>query len=780
MSSAPISVLVIGGGGREHALAWKLAQSAKVARVYVAPGNGGTATLNKVENVAIKDTDLDALVSFAQSKNVALVVPGPEAPLVIGVADRFKKAGIPCFGPSAYAAQLEGSKAFSKDFMARHAIPTAEYRTFTDYDQAVAYVRSVPHRVVLKASGLAAGKGVLLPATTDEALAGLKTMMVDRAFGDAANEVVVEEHLDGEECSVLAFSDGHTVIAMPPAQDHKRALDNDLGPNTGGMGAYAPAPVGTPAVLAAVQTQVLQRTIDGIRREGHPFVGILYAGIMVTKNGPKVLEFNVRFGDPETQVLLPLLSSDLADVMLAACNGALDSVTVEFAKDQAACTVIAASGGYPDAYAKGLPITVGTVPKNATVFHAGTAVQNGKLVTSGGRVLTVTAVASDLKAAVASAYDGIKQVKFDKMHYRTDIAHRAMNRSAKPTTSYADAGVSIDNGNLLVDTIKPCVKATRRPGADADIGGFGGLFDLAAAGYDAKDTLLVSATDGVGTKLKIALATGIHDTVGIDLVAMNVNDLVVQGAEPLLFLDYYACGKLEVPVAAAVVKGIAAGCTDAGCALVGGETAEMPSMYADGDYDVAGFTVGAVRRDQVLPRMDLMQAGDVILGLSSSGVHSNGFSLVRHVLKMNGLGFDAPCPFDTNFKTIGEALLVPTRIYVKPLLPVLRQGLVKGLSHITGGGFPENIPRVLPKDLGVKIDGKAWTLPPVFKWLQQAGNIAPSEMLRTFNCGVGMILVVEKNKVKDVQKLLPEAFVMGEMVRRETLGGKAVVVENFA
>ncbi|KNE73259.1 phosphoribosylamine-glycine ligase [Allomyces macrogynus ATCC 38327] len=691
--SAPISVLVIGGGGREHALAWKLAQSAKVARVYVAPGNGGTATLNKVENVNIKDTDLDALVAFAQTKNVALVVPGPEAPLVIGAADRFKKAGIPCFGPSAYAAQLEGSKAFSKDFMARHAIPTAEYRTFTDYDQAVAYVRSVPHRVVLKASGLAAGKGVLLPATTDEALAGLKTMMVDRAFGDAANEVVVEEHLDGEECSVLAFSDGHTVIAMPPAQDHKRALDNDMGPNTGGMGAYAPAPVGTPAVLAAVQEQVLQRTIDGIRREGHPFVGILYAGIMVTKNGPKVLEFNVRFGDPETQVLLPLLSSDLADVMLAACNGALDSVQVEFAKDQAACTVIAASGGYPDAYAKGLPITVGTVPKNATVFHAGTAVQNGKLVTSGGRVLTVTAVASDLKAA---------------------------------------------------------------------------------------DTLLVSATDGVGTKLKIALATGIHDTVGIDLVAMNVNDLVVQGAEPLLFLDYYACGKLEVPVAAAVVKGIAAGCTDAGCALVGGETAEMPSMYADGDYDVAGFTVGAVRRDQVLPRMDLMQPGDVIMGVASSGVHSNGFSLVRHVLKMNGLGFDAPCPFDKNFKTIGEALLVPTRIYVKPLLPVLRQGLVKGLSHITGGGFPENIPRVLPKDLGVKIDGKAWTLPPVFKWLQQAGNIAPSEMLRTFNCGVGMILVVDKSKVKDVQKLLPEAFVMGEMVRRDALGGKAVVVENFA
>ncbi|KAI9179155.1 Bifunctional purine biosynthetic protein ade1 [Blastocladiella emersonii ATCC 22665] len=782
MSAAPFNVLLIGSGGREHALAWKLAQSASVAHVYVAPGNGGTASgLAKVSNVAIKETDLDALVSFAASNGVGLAVPGPEVPLVAGIADKFRAAGIPCFGPSAYAAQLEGSKAFSKDFMARHHVPTAEYRTFTDYDQAVAYVRSVSHRVVIKASGLAAGKGVLLPTTTDEALAGLKEMMVDRAFGDAANQVVVEEFLEGEEVSVLAFSDGHTVVAMPPAQDHKRALDGDQGLNTGGMGAYAPAPVATPAVLNAIHSQVLQRTVDGIRREGHPFVGILYAGLMVTPRGDvKTLEFNVRFGDPETQVLLPLLESDLAHVMLACTRGCLDAVKVDFSS-AAACTVIAASGGYPGNYAKGHAISIGSVPAGVTVFHAGTAAQGTGYVTSGGRVLAVTAVDSALASAVSRAYDGLKQVKFQDMHFRTDIAHRALRRAAAPKqgASYADAGVSIDNGNALVEQIKPLVKATRRPGSDADIGGFGGLFDLAAAGYDAKDTLLVSATDGVGTKLKIALSTGIHDTIGIDLVAMNVNDLIVQGAEPLLFLDYYACGKLDVNVAADVIKGVARGCAESGCALVGGETAEMPGMYSHGDYDVAGFTVGAVPRSQVLPRLDDMAAGDVLLGLTSSGVHSNGYSLVRHVVKLAGLDFDSPCPFATNppAPTLGHALLVPTRLYVKPLLPVVRAGLIKGMSHITGGGFPENIPRVLPKHLAAVIDGSAWTLPPVFQWLRETGNIAGPEMLRTFNCGIGMILVVSPDKVAAVRELLPEVITIGQLAQRT---GESVIVNNFA
>jgi phosphoribosylformylglycinamidine cyclo-ligase len=310
---------------------------------------------------------------------------------------------------------------------------------------------------------------------------------------------------------------------------------------------------------------------------------------------------------------------------------------------------------------------------------------------------------------------------------------------AKNALSYADAGVDIDAGNRLVDMIKPLVKATRRPGADADIGGFGGVFDPKAAGYT--DPLLVAANDGVGTKLKVAIDTGIHDTVGIDLVAMCVNDLIVQGAEPLFFLDYFATGKLDPQEAATVVAGIAQGCRIAGAALIGGETAEMPGLYKAGDYDLAGFAVGAVERTGLLPRPDVAE-GDVLLGLASSGVHSNGFSLVRKIVELSGLGFDAPAPFAPEL-SLGRALLEPTRIYVKPLLAAIRAtGAIKAMAHITGGGFVDNIPRVLPDALAAAVDLDAVTVPAVFGWLAKTGGVAEHEMLRTFNCGVGMIVVV--------------------------------------
>jgi phosphoribosylformylglycinamidine cyclo-ligase len=305
--------------------------------------------------------------------------------------------------------------------------------------------------------------------------------------------------------------------------------------------------------------------------------------------------------------------------------------------------------------------------------------------------------------------------------------------------TYAQAGVDIDAGNRMVDLIKPLVRATARPGADAEIGGFGGLFDLKRVGY--RDPILVAATDGVGTKLKIAVDTGRHDTIGIDLVAMSVNDLVVQGAEPLFFLDYYACGKLEPEVGAAVVAGISLGCREAGCALIGGETAEMPGVYQGDDYDLAGFAVGVVERDGVLPRNDIAE-GDVILGLASTGVHSNGYSLVRKVVEKTGLSWTAPAPF-TSGQSLGEAILTPTRIYVKSCLAAIRgTKAVKGLAHITGGGFPDNIPRVLPDGLGARINLAEVPVPPVFQWLASEGGIAENEMLRTFNCGIGMIVVV--------------------------------------
>ncbi|MBY3132478.1 phosphoribosylformylglycinamidine cyclo-ligase [Rhizobium laguerreae] len=342
-----------------------------------------------------------------------------------------------------------------------------------------------------------------------------------------------------------------------------------------------------------------------------------------------------------------------------------------------------------------------------------------------------------------------------------------MSQSGKNGLTYSDAGVDIDAGNLLVEKIKPAVRSTRRPGADGEIGGFGGLFDLKAAGFT--DPVLVAANDGVGTKLKIAIDADYHDTVGIDLVAMCVNDLVVQGAEPLFFLDYFATGKLDPDQGAAIVGGIAAGCREAGCALIGGETAEMPGMYSSGDYDLAGFAVGAAERGKLLPSGDIAE-GDVILGLASSGVHSNGFSLVRKIVELSGLDWDAPAPF-TEDKKLGEALLEPTRIYVKPLLKAIREtGAIKALAHITGGGFPENIPRVLPKHLAAEIDLAAVKVPAVFSWLAKTGGVEAKEMLRTFNCGVGMIAVVAGENVAMVSAALEAegetVVTLGRMIAR--------------
>ncbi len=332
-------------------------------------------------------------------------------------------------------------------------------------------------------------------------------------------------------------------------------------------------------------------------------------------------------------------------------------------------------------------------------------------------------------------------------------------------TSYKEAGVDIDAGNELVELIKPLAKSTKRIGADAQLGGFGGLFDLAACKY--KDPILVSANDGVGTKLMLAFQTGVHNTIGIDLVAMCVNDLVVQGAEPLFFLDYFATGGLDVSTARDVIKGIAMGCKEAGAALIGGETAEMPGMYAKGHYDLAGFAVGAVERDKILPSNNIKE-GDIIIGIASSGIHSNGFSLVRHIIKKSGLEYSANAPFAEG-TTLGDALLTPTRIYVKSCLALCKENLVKGFAHITGGGFIDNIPRILPDNLGASIKSDSWEILPVFKWLQKQGNISDSEMLRTFNCGIGMIAVVEKSSCQRAIDLLikhrEKPTIIGQIIR---------------
>lgn len=422
-----MKVLVIGGGGREHALAWQAAQSASVDKVYCVPGNPGIAQI--AECVPMDICDNDALTAFALENKIDLTIVGPEVPLANGVVDAFRAKGLAIFGPTQAAAQIEGSKSFAKDLMKKYGIPTAAFEVFTEAEAAKAYIVEQGAPIVIKADGLAAGKGVVVAMTLDEALEAVDMMMCDHAFGTAGCQVVVEEFLTGEEASILTFCDGSTIVPMISSQDHKRAYDNDEGPNTGGMGTYAPAPVVTEDILARVQKEILEPTVAAMKAEGIPYTGCLYAGLMITENGPKVIEFNARFGDPETQVVLPLLDSDMAEIMMACVNGTLADLDIKW-KDEAAVCVVMAAGGYPQGYRKGDVISGldEAAQQGAIVFHAGTASKDGSIVTNGGRVLGVTAVGSDIQKAVDNAYQAVKTIHFDDVHYRNDIAYRAIAR----------------------------------------------------------------------------------------------------------------------------------------------------------------------------------------------------------------------------------------------------------------------------------------------------------------------------------------------------------------
>ncbi|WP_374249467.1 phosphoribosylamine--glycine ligase [Thermomonas sp.] len=425
-----MKVLVIGSGGREHALAWKLAQSTRVTEVIVAPGNAGTATEAKCRNVAVKVADLDGLLALAQHEAVALTVVGPEVPLVAGVVDRFRAAGLRIFGPTAAAAQLEGSKAFAKDFLARHGIPTAFYEVHVEVDAALAYVRAKGAPIVIKADGLAAGKGVIVAMSLDEAEAAVRDMLSGNAFGDAGARVVIEEFLDGEEASFISMVDGHAALPMATSQDHKRVGDGDTGPNTGGMGAYSPAPVVTPAVHARVMREVVNPTVQGMLADGIPFTGFLYAGLMIDASGaPKVIEFNVRFGDPETQPVMLRLQSDLVELLEAAIDGRLDAVEAQW-DPRPALGVVMASKPYPDTPVSGEVISgLDAVPASAKVFHAGTALDSdGNVVSAGGRVLCVTALGASVSEAQRNAYAGVDAIRWTHAFHRSDIGWRAITR----------------------------------------------------------------------------------------------------------------------------------------------------------------------------------------------------------------------------------------------------------------------------------------------------------------------------------------------------------------
>jgi phosphoribosylamine--glycine ligase / phosphoribosylformylglycinamidine cyclo-ligase len=769
-----MNVLILGSGGREHALAWKLAQSPHPIHLFCLPGNAGTSQVGT--NLSGQADDVKYVVDIARTQKIDLVLVGPETPLAAGVADALGEAGIPVFGPIAAAAQIESSKAFAKSFMQRHKLPTAHSEVFDNFESAIAYMNPSsmrgsaisPTSIVIKASGLASGKGVFLPETNEDVYETLHALLVQGSLGGAGREILIEERLRGREVSVLAFTDGYTILPMPPVQDHKRLLDEDQGPNTGGMGAYAPSPACPPEMLQIVIDTILQPTVAGLRSQGIPFIGVLYAGLMLTESGPKLLEFNCRFGDPETQVIIPLLASDLLEILLACTKGHLNEIAplVRWHPGAAAC-IVAAAPGYPANPITGQQISYSEnkfEPGKTWLFHAGTALKDHQLVTSGGRVLGITAIGDTLENAIINAYSAAAWVSFPGIHYRKDIgrAARASEQSTAKQSAYTAVGVSIDDADRAKALMHSSIRSTFTAQVLSDVGAFGGLFDAGSlAKMDAP--VLVASTDGVGTKSILAAQAGRLKSLGYDIVNHCVNDILVQGARPLFFLDYIACAHLDPNVVVALVEGISEACCMAGCALLGGETAEMPGVYLEGQFDLAGTIVGLVERQAILPRHDI-QPGDVLLGLASSGPHTNGYSLIRSIFKDTSL--------DTVFpaleKPLADILLAPHRSYLPILSDFLFKGeksLIKGLAHLTGGGFAGNIPRILPAGCGARIEKNSWSVQPIFTLMQNLGQVELAEMYRVFNMGIGMVIVVESQNAGRVQQSLPElSWIIGEVI----------------
>ncbi|MFV0523178.1 MAG: phosphoribosylamine--glycine ligase [Acidimicrobiales bacterium] len=753
----PRSVLLIGSGGREHAIANALLRSHQLDALHITPGNAGTAA----HNVALDPGNHLEVVDYCVRHDIDLVVVGPEAPLVAGIADDLTLAGVACFGPSAEAAQLEGSKSFARDFASRHGIPGPVSRAFTEVDAALEWLEEVDFPVVVKADGLAAGKGVIVPEDRVETERAIFDLLADKTMGHAGDTIVLEERLVGEEISLFGVADGRTVIPLATAQDHKRVGEGNTGLNTGGMGAFAPVPGLGAELERQLADQFLTAAVRGMAAEGNPYVGVLYAGIMLTDDGPRLIEYNCRFGDPEAQAIIPLIETDLLDVLDAAAHGELESVELAMSTDTAVAVVVAAEG-YPTSPRMGVTVPLVEPPLGVEVLQAATQWDGGRLVSCGGRVLSVVGVGPDLPAALAAAYPVVdRYTAAEGLFARSDIGWRHAPRAASKRSrggqngnepgSYSKAGVSLTAAAAATKRIGPAVRSTHDERVLAGLGSFGGVLDLIEV-TSMKEPLLVASTDGVGTKTEVARRVHRWRGVGADIVNHGINDVLVQGARPLAFLDTVAAAELDPEIVGEVVEGMAEACRAAGCVLLGGETAEMPGVLTAGSVDVSGTMIGLVERANLLPTGEI-GPGHVLIGLASSGLHTNGYSLARQVFADHD--WRDPMPGGSG-ESIADALLAVHRSYLEPLTPVLDAGLVDGLVHITGGGMIDNIPRVVPPSCGVAIDPSAWRRPVLFNYLIAQGGLSEFDAHRVFNCGIGMVVLVAPERVEEARGLIPE------------------------
>ena len=744
--SKALNILVVGSGAREHALATKISESPRCANLHVTPGNAGTPGTR--HNVVA--TDINGIIALCNTNRVSLVVIGPEAPLAAGLVDALHAAGIAAFGPTQALARLESDKSYAREVAHLLNLPGPHCATFKQGDEtsALAWYTQFGANIVVKQSGLAGGKGVVVPNSANETTTAIREAI---ALGD----VVLEERLFGTECSLIALSDGSTSVAFPLAQDHKRIGEGDTGLNTGGMGAYAPAPVAFSA--DELHAMFITPVINHFSSAGTPFIGALFAGIMLTKEGPRLLEYNCRFGDPEAQVLLSLLDSDIVELLLACTNGSLTSNHLVI-RDGSALAVVLAAHNYPHPPRTGDIITnLPTTNPMSSVFHGGTEVVNGQLVTAGGRVLTCVGVGQTLDEARTHAYATASRISFDGVQLRRDIAWRAPGATI---TSYASTGVNIDEGTRAVDLIKASVAKTATSHVLRGVGAFGGALDVSFL-KEFDHPVLVGSTDGVGTKVELAARTGRIRGTGHDIVNHCVNDVLVQRAYPLFFLDYLASSHLNADNVAEVVGGMADACAAAGCVLLGGETAEMPGVYVDGAFDIAGTLVGVAEREQLLP-LPTIAAGDVLIGVASNGPHTNGYSYLRKLFAWIPME-SQPVPLD---RPLVEALLEPHRNYLPVLKDALNTEHVKALVHITGGGLPENMPRVLPEGIGAIINLGSWPMPPLFQLVSELSTLDTDELYRTLNMGVGMVVIVAPEHVTAVQHSInEETWIIGELTR---------------
>ncbi len=763
-----MKVLVIGSGAREHALVWKIAKSKKVDKIYCAPGNPGTSKL--AENINLKVSDLTGLMQFSKKNEIDLTVVGPENSLIGGIVDLFTKNELTIIGPDKKAAQIEGSKVFAKKLLLKYKIPTAEFAVFDDYKYALQFLKTHKYPLVLKADGQCTGKGVAVCQSKDEAFRFLKLLMIDKVFGISGNQVIVEECLTGPEVSFMVATDGSNYVSFLPSQDHKRVLNDDKGPNTGGMGAYAPVPFISNKLIKTIEKDIVGPTIKAMALEGCLFKGILYPGIIITKDGPKVLEFNCRFGDPETQPLMMLLKTDLIDIFEAIVKKKVKNLQLDWYKGSAACIVLT-SKGYPGKYVKGEDI-IGLdkliKKKNTIAFHSGTKEDKGKIITSGGRIMGITARGDNLRSALKSVYKNIGKngVHFSGMHYREDIGKEGIKTAndllletikGKKIT-YSQVG---DNYETKDPVLRLIQKAAGETAKELEKSGYKGLNETRGSSafvWKQGDYYMATVLECLGTKNLVAdemrKITGktYYNSIAQDTVATFINDLSTVGAKPLVVEAYWAIEDNawfnDAKLMTDFITGWKNACIMAGAAWGGGETPTLKGIINSGTIDLAGSVVGIIKPKKRLITDDKLQNGDRILLLKSNGPNANGISLARKIAKKLKKGYRTKLPSGEFY---GEAILKPTNIYSRLIQDLLDEIEIHYIVNITGHGLRK---LMRARQNYSYILEKIFEPQEVFRFIQKLAGLSDYEMYQTYNMGMDYGIFLSSQDVGKAQTII--------------------------